>query len=131
MAERIVVDTDVVSYAYKGDARFARFAAALERKELVVSFVTVAELHLWTLTRNWGATRRDNLLQTVRQNYLMFGVDEELCRLWAELRQAGSVAGRLLPEHDAWIAATAIRLDAALATNNRRHFENVANLRLA
>jgi len=131
MAERIVVDTDVVSYAYKGDSRFAPFAPALEHKELVVSFVTVAELRLWTLTRNWGAVRRDDLLRTVRENYIMFGVDEELCRLWAELRHVGGVAGRLLPEHDAWIAATAIRLDVTLVTNNRKHFEGIKDLRLA
>ena len=131
MAERIVVDTDVVSYAYKGDTRFAPFAPALEHKELVVSFVTVAELRLWALIRNWSEDRRNDLLRTVRENYVMFGVDEELCRLWAELRHTGSVAGRPLPEHDAWVAATAIRLDVAIATNNRKHFETIKDLRLA
>ena len=31
---------------------------------------------------------------------------------------------------DAWIAATALALDATLATNNRRDYEHVTRLRL-
>ena len=130
MSDRIVVDTDVVSYAYKGDSRFLLFAALLNRHELYVSFVTVAELYYWALSRNWGQWAQNDLSRTIRTNYVYVGADSELCRLWATIRDARKRLGREMPEQDAWIAATAIQLDAPLATNNRADFMDIPGLRL-
>jgi predicted nucleic acid-binding protein len=51
----------------------------------------------------------------------------------AELRMGAISAGwgdRAPSPQDAWIAATALALDAPLATNNRRDFEHIQKLRL-
>ena len=42
--ERIVVDTDVISFVFKGHSLAAAYASDLDGKQLVVSFMTVAEL---------------------------------------------------------------------------------------
>lgn len=57
--ERVVVDTDVVSFHCKNDSRFASYAPQLDGKQLVLSFMTIAELWLWQELRNWGQRRRD------------------------------------------------------------------------
>jgi predicted nucleic acid-binding protein len=49
--------------------------------------------------------------------------------LGARIRADARAAGRAL-RPDAWVAATALALDAPLATNNRREFERVGKLRL-
>jgi hypothetical protein len=36
----------------------------------------------------------------------------------------------LSPQEDAWIAATALAMDAPLATNNRKDYERIEKLRL-
>ena len=59
MAE-LVVDTDVVSFFAKNDTRFADYAPELDGKELILSFMTLAELYLWQELRNWGAARRQS-----------------------------------------------------------------------
>ena len=46
--------------------------------------------------------------------------------LYADAR----TASRALSPQDAWIAATALALDAPLATNNRRDFESIRKLQL-
>jgi hypothetical protein len=38
--ERVVVDTDVVSFHVKNDTRFAGYAPELDGKELVISFAS-------------------------------------------------------------------------------------------
>jgi predicted nucleic acid-binding protein len=46
------------------------------------------------------------------------------------IRDDARSAGRAPSPQDAWIAATALALDAPLATNNRRDFEHVRKLRM-
>jgi len=54
----VLVDTDIVSMVFKGDSRAERYRRYLTGNILAVSFMTVAELHRWALSRNWGAPRR-------------------------------------------------------------------------
>lgn len=56
-----VVDTDVVSYLYKGDSRADLYYPHLFGQILVTSFQTIAELRRWMLSANWGARRRQHL----------------------------------------------------------------------
>lgn len=56
--QRVVVDTDVVSFHIKGDTRFDSYAPKLHGKELAISFMTLAELLQWHELKNWGARRR-------------------------------------------------------------------------
>lgn len=55
MVDRVVVDTDVISFVFKGDSRAASYAGALAGKQIVVSFMTVAELKRWAIKKRWGA----------------------------------------------------------------------------
>lgn len=48
MSDRLVVDTDVVSFVFKGDTRAKLYAPHLSGRQLVVSFMTVAELYRWS-----------------------------------------------------------------------------------
>jgi tRNA(fMet)-specific endonuclease VapC len=56
--------------------------------------------------------------------------DNDLCTVWARIRADARAAGRPISPQDAWIAATALTLDAPLATNNRRDYVHVRRLRL-
>jgi tRNA(fMet)-specific endonuclease VapC len=62
-----------------------------------------------------------------------FGIvyaDDALGTNWAAIRAQARATGRPLSPQDAWIAATALALDAPLATNNRSDFEHVQKIRL-
>jgi tRNA(fMet)-specific endonuclease VapC len=47
-----IVDTDVVSFLFKRDTRAELYRPHLSTRLLVVSFMTVAELDRWALSRN-------------------------------------------------------------------------------
>ena len=51
----VVVDTDVVSLVFKGDSRAEKYVSALSTPDLLVSFMTEAELERWILQARWGS----------------------------------------------------------------------------
>ena len=126
---RIVVDTDVASYIFNWHSLAQQCADALRGSELILSFMTIAELRMGAISASWGDRRR-LLLEQFMQRFELVYADNDLCTVWARIRADARAAGRALSPQDAWIAATALALDAPLATNNRRDFEHVPKLRL-
>src|SRR5471032_1007702 len=52
---RLVVDTDVASFVFKWHPEFApRYVGIIRGPELVVSFMTLAEMRQGALAANWG-----------------------------------------------------------------------------
>jgi predicted nucleic acid-binding protein len=49
LGNMVVVDTDVMSYVFKHDTRAAFYEPHLAGKELIISFVTFAELQRWAI----------------------------------------------------------------------------------
>jgi tRNA(fMet)-specific endonuclease VapC len=126
---QIVVDTDVASYIFNWHSLAQRYSDALRGSELILSFMSVAELRMGAISAGWG-NRRRLLLERFIQGFELVYADNNLCTVWARIRADARAAGRALSPQDAWIAATALALDAPLATNNRRDFDRVRKLRL-
>src|ERR1035437_9265919 len=126
---RIVVDTDVASYIFNWHSLAQQYSDALRGSELVLSSMTIAEMRMGAISAGWGSRRRVLLEQFVQRFELVYA-DNDPCTVWARIRADGRAAGRPLSPQDAWSAATALALDAPLATNNRRDFEHVQQLRL-
>lgn len=102
---------------------------AMQGADLVLSFMSIAELRMGAIAAGWGIQRR-TLLEQFIESFAAEYPDDTMCSLWAMLRAEARAAGRSLSAQDVWIAATALRLNAELATNNRRDFEHIRNLRL-
>ena len=108
-------------------------AARLYRPHLlgrtwVISFMTVAELEWGMLHRNWGTARRTRMEQHLLRFLTFDNADLDLCRLWAAVTQGAGHQGRPIQTANAWIAATALRLDVPLVTNNPKDYASVAGL---
>jgi tRNA(fMet)-specific endonuclease VapC len=126
---QILVDTDVAPYLFNWHSLAQRYADALGGSELVLSFISIAELRMGAISAGWGDGRRQVLERFIHGFELLYA-DNDLCTVWARIRADAKAAGRPISPQDAWIAATALALDAPLATNNRRDYEHVQNLRL-
>lgn len=123
-----IVDTDVVSYGFKGDTRAALYAPHLADRLSYISFQTLAELEQWTIARHWGARRRDALLEYVKERFAVIESSPQLCRQWAAVREQVRQAGHLIHPSDAWIAATAVLYGVPLITHNADDFARVLGL---
>jgi predicted nucleic acid-binding protein len=123
----ILLDTNIVSYLFKGDTRTTLYEPHLLNRELAVAMMTVAELFQWAATRNWGHARMRRLEETI-QNYTILPVDIETCRLWASVRVQRSPGGHPISSQDAWIAATALRYQLSIVTNNPTDYQGISGL---
>jgi tRNA(fMet)-specific endonuclease VapC len=127
MNEWLLLDTDVASYLFKKSPRAKPFRPLVKGRRLALAFVSVAELFKWTLKRRWGS-RKTAQLETALQRYLIIPYDRDLAWAWARVVATCEGAGRPIAPSDAWIAATALRHDLSLATNNRKHFETAESM---
>jgi tRNA(fMet)-specific endonuclease VapC len=123
----VVVDTDVVSFGFKGDSRARLFHRHLVGRLGVISFMTLAELDRWALHRRWGEALRQRL-DVFLGRYTLLDSDRGLCHLWAKVTHQADRRGRPIQCADAWIAAAALHLDAPLVTNNPSDFASLSGL---
>jgi len=129
----VVVDTDVFSAGLTPNSSLARrYDSLLVGRPAFLSFQTVAELRYGALLRGWGSTRVRHLETAIASTEVVH-TGHDLVRTYAELRVACEHIGHALcqRDHDAdrWIAATALRLDIALVSNDRI-FEHTPGLQL-
>jgi predicted nucleic acid-binding protein len=126
----IVCDTDAASFVIKDDPiRGPRYLRHLHGRSVILPFPVLAELRLGAGLRNWGPARVARIDQFVG-SCLVHYPDGLLCASWASVVAALRRAGRQIGIHDAWIATTALYLDAPLLTHNAAHYRDVPGLHL-
>jgi len=125
----VVVDTDVLSFLYKGDTRARLYEPHLNDPPFIISFMSLAELRRWALERSWGENRRQEL-ENYLTRYLILHSDDQMCSRWAEAMNSARKRGRPVAPADAWIAATALLLDVPLVTHNGSHYTGIDGLRV-
>lgn len=126
---RLVVDTNIVSYIYKGDTRGPAYADLLKGHRLMLSFQSIAELEVWALRAGWGERRRAQF-QAFLAPYVVIPPDQRITGQYAYARAESLNAGRPIDPADAWVAATALALRCPLVTHNAADFAGVPGLNL-
>ena len=63
---QIVVDTDVASYLFNWHTLAERYSGLLKGSELILSFMTIAELRMGAIAAGWGSRRRLLLERFIR-----------------------------------------------------------------
>ncbi len=125
----LIVDTDVVSFLFKNDSRAEDYLRFLEGQLCFISFMTEAEMELWTLIAGWGPPRIARFQQFLRL-FTVVPSSRDLVVAWAQVMSASRKRGRRLETADAWIAATALLHDVPLVTHNASDYEGVPDLRI-
>jgi predicted nucleic acid-binding protein len=122
-----VVDTDVVSFLFKNDSRAQVYLPLMRNRDLLVSFMTEAELEQWILLAKWGVdrVRRFRIFMT---GFVSVPSSRDLILQWAGVMVAARANGRRIEAADAWIAATTLLYDAVLITHNPKDNLGVPNL---
>ena len=123
----VVVDTDVLSYVFKGHSSAPDYAALLDGSSLLMSFMTYAELHQWAYVNGWGM-RRIQRLEDFISEIVVVESNPEIDRSWARVCVECKEAGRPISPQDAWNAAVALYLAIPLVTNNASDYLGLQDL---
>jgi tRNA(fMet)-specific endonuclease VapC len=129
MPETIVLDTNIISYQFRNDAKYALYAAYIEGKICCVSFQTRAEIERWIVARVWGQQKKNIFFEFYAQ-FVEIPHSLELSKQWALASCEADGNGRPIPPDDAWIAATALELGVPLVTHNKKDFIGVERLEI-
>ena len=117
----VVVDTDVVSFVFKKDTRSSLYEPHLDGEFMILSFMALAELRLWSAVSNWGARRKADFEIHLRR-YSIHHSTPELCQIWSEIKNKGKRTGLNIDTADAWIAAPTLFFQVLLMTHNAADF---------
>lgn len=128
--DAVLLDTDVFSFFLKAtDTRAALYHPHIRGRAIVLSFVTIGELYVWTIRRRWNAKRVASLEQRL-QSLVIIPYDLELCKIYGRVRAALLDKGFPLAFNDLWIASSALRHSIPLVTHNAKHFALIRGLKL-
>ncbi len=123
-SDRVVLDTMVVSALMSESRRpepAARYWELIGGRRLIVSFSTVTEMRYGVLKAGWGELRRRSLERDLSR-FVVVQPDDRLMNVCAQLRASCERVGHGLSdkihEADRWIAATAIRFDIELVSDD-------------
>ena len=119
-----LVDSDWLIDATGGKPAAADFLAQLSVGGLAVSIIAVAEIYEGA----FGVFHSDAMLAAYRDflsGYAILPLTDAIVVRFAQLRAALRGQGRLIPDMDLLIAATALEEDLTFVTRNVRHFERI------
>jgi tRNA(fMet)-specific endonuclease VapC len=122
MSAALLLDTDVASFLFKNSPHANAFRPLIKGRQLLLAFVSVAELFKWTLKRRWNSLKIARMEEALHR-YVIIPYDRDLAWSWAKVVTSCETAGRPISPSDAWIAAAALRHDVEMTTNNVKHFE--------
>jgi tRNA(fMet)-specific endonuclease VapC len=124
---RYMLDTDMVSYALRGEGQVGTRLLEHRPRDLCVSVITLAELRYGADLRR--SRKLHGLIDTFVNSVPALPFDADAAG------QFGTVASGLkhtrapIGEFDALIASHALAMRAVLVTNNARHFDRVPGLK--
>ena len=124
-----LIDTDWVIDHFNGIAQVTRRLKELEPEGLALSIISSAEL--WEgayFSRD--PKRSQAMLEEFLAGVVILGLDEDMCKRFGQLRGSLRRRGQTVGDFDLLIAATALRHNLTLLTNNRKHFEAVSGLHI-
>jgi tRNA(fMet)-specific endonuclease VapC len=124
-----LIDTDWVIDHFNGVPHVTRRLKELQPQGLGLSVVSAAEL--WEgVFFSRDPKRSQETLEGFLSGVDVLGLDEEICKRFGQLRGSMRKSGQTRGDFDLLIAATALRHNLKLLTNNRKHFEGIAGLEI-
>ena len=125
-----LVDTDWVVSHQHGIAPVVQRMDELLPAGIGISILSLAELYDGILGSPDPGGNERSLDTFLAAGIAIVNIDSAICRIFARERVRLRASGRLIPDFDLMIGATAMRHNLALLTNNRRHFQRLPGLHI-
>jgi tRNA(fMet)-specific endonuclease VapC len=124
-----VLDTNTVSYFFRGGGRVAEHLLATPPREIAIPAIVTYELR-YGVARVPKSKRLAEQLETLLEWVTILPFDDDVSQVAARIRVQLERAGRPIGPLDTLIAATAVAVSATLITRNTSEFGRVRDLRI-
>ena len=125
-----VLDTNTVSYFFRGDGRVPDRLLAVPPRDIALSAITTYELR-FGVARVPKAKRLIEQLETLLSWVTILPFDDSVSQVAAKIRVELERAGQPIGPLDVLIAATSLAVNGTLVTRNVSEFSRVPELRVA
>ena len=127
---RALIDTDIISYYFKGDTDVIRnFELYLNHFDLVeISLISYYEVISGLLAKN--ALKQLAVFEDFISENIILPLTEKSVKISAELYSTLRQSGTLIDDIDLLIAGVAIENEMTLVTNNESHFGRIPGLKI-
>ncbi len=127
---KYLIDTDWVIDHLRLVAPVTTRLAELTPEGLALSIVSLAELYEGVYYSRDPVQSEEVLKSFLNPDLQILGIDEETCQIFGRERGRLRQQGQNIGDMDLFIAATSLRHNLTLLSNNRRHFEQVQGLEI-
>ena len=131
MMDRVLIDTDILSYYFKGDKKVVdNFELYLQHYDLIeISIITYYEILGGLLAKN--ALKQLSVFEDFVVENIVTPMTDNSAKISAELYSTLRQTGKMVDDIDLLIAGIAIDNDLTLITNNENHFNRIPGLNIA
>jgi len=128
--DRFLIDTDILSYYFKGHPDVVRkFNQYLNEFDLIeISLVTYYEITSGLMAKN--AMKQLAVFEDFVAENIVLPLTEKSIKISAELYSTLRQSGNTLDDIDLFIAGVAIENEMILVTNNEKHFSRIPGLKI-
>ena len=124
-----LVDTDWAIHYLNGQKRIRKRLEEYREVGVALSLISLAELYEGIYYSTDPEGNEEGLNDFVK-GLTLIGIHEETCQLFGKERGRLRARGKGISDFDLLIGITARQHDLTLLSNNRRHFENIEDLRI-
>ena len=126
--KRLLVDTNIYSYALRGDDNVVEVLKKAEH--IGISMISIGELLSGFKGGGKEQKNREELEKFLDSpRVIIYSVDEDTSEFYAEILNNLRAVGKPVPTNDIWIAAVAFQNGLRLFTKDE-HFKAIAGLSL-
>lgn len=127
---RALIDTDILSYYFKGDPLVVEnFKKYLTKFNIIeISLITYYEIMSGLLHKN--AHKQLEIFNDFVTENIVIVLTEESCNISSEIYSTLRNGGELIDDIDLLIAGIAIENEMTLITNNENHFGRISGLKI-
>ena len=127
---KYLVDTVWVIDHFCKAGKVTKKLEELAPEGLALSIISLAELYEGIYYAHNPIQSEAMLEDFLASDLVVLGIDEEICRIFGKERGRLRRQGQNISDLDLLIAATCLRYDLTLLSNNRKHFKMVKGLRI-
>jgi len=126
---KYLLDTDTTIYWLKGNVKIEVKAISVGLENIALSIISKAELYFGAYNSDY-VDKNINNIQKLSTIIATLPFDEIASENFGKIKSDLKKSGNLIPDTDIMIASIVLANDLTLVTNNTKHFERIASLKI-